>query len=104
SFVSQTLREAGFSVREAADPGAALRILASEPVDLLVTDFSIPAMTGLELAERARIDQHALRVLIISGWADAEALEKSAARPRLLRKPFDERALLDSVRAALTSS
>lgn len=104
SFVSQTLREAGFSVREAVDPGAALRILASEPIDLLVTDFSMPAMTGLELAERARGDQHELRVLIISGWADAEALERSAARPRLLRKPFDERALLESVRAAFVAS
>jgi hypothetical protein len=42
--------------------------------------------------------------LIISGWADAEALEKSAARPRLLRKPFDERTLLEAVRASFASS
>ena len=103
-FVSQALREAGVSVREAADPGAALRLLESEPPDLLVTDFSMPAMTGLELAERARINRPDLRVLIISGWADAEALEKSAARPHLLRKPFDERTLLEAVRAAFVSS
>ncbi len=99
-FVAQTLRESGFSVREAADPGSALRIVEGEQIDLLVTDYSMPAMTGLELAERARAKQPAVRLIIISGWADAEALEKSAARPRLLRKPFDERALLDAVRAA----
>jgi signal transduction histidine kinase/CheY-like chemotaxis protein len=99
-FVSQTLREDGFSVREAADPGAALRIVESEPFDLLVTDYSMPAMTGLELAERSRSKQPDMRLIIISGWADAETLEKSAARPRLLRKPFDETALLEAVRAA----
>lgn len=104
SFVSQTLRDAGFSVREAADPGAALRILESEPPDLLVTDFSMPAMTGLELAERARANRPGLRVLVISGWADADTLEKSAARPDLLRKPFDERTLLDAVQAAFDRS
>ena len=102
-FVSQALREAGFSVREAADPGAALRILEGEALDLLVTDFSMPAMTGLELAERARALQPEMRLLIISGWADTEMLEKSAARPPLLRKPFDERALLDAVRASFAS-
>ncbi|HVK80029.1 MAG TPA: response regulator, partial [Verrucomicrobiae bacterium] len=102
-FVSQALREAGFSVREAADPGAALRILEGEALDLLVTDFSMPAMTGLELAERARALHPDMRLLIISGWADTETLEKSAARPPLLRKPFDERALLEAVRASFAS-
>ena len=99
-FVSQALRDCGFSVREAADPGAAMRILESETFDLLVTDYSMPAMTGLELVERALAKQPDIRLIIISGWADAETLEKSAARPRLLRKPFDENALLEAVRAA----
>jgi signal transduction histidine kinase/CheY-like chemotaxis protein len=99
-FVSQALRDSGFSVREAADPGAAMRILESETFDLLVTDYSMPAMTGLELVERALAKQPDIRLIIISGWADAETLEKSAARPRLLRKPFDENALLEAVRAA----
>ncbi|UPT62466.1 MAG: response regulator [Hyphomonadaceae bacterium JAD_PAG50586_4] len=99
-FVSQALRDCGFSVREAADPGAAMRILESETFDLLVTDYSMPAMSGLELAERALAKQPDIRLIIISGWADAETLEKSAARPRLLRKPFDESALLEAVRAA----
>ncbi|MBN8606292.1 MAG: response regulator [Caulobacterales bacterium] len=105
SFVASTLSEAGYAVTSAADPGEALHLLTTAPAhDLLLTDFSMPAMNGLELAERARMAHADLRVLIISGWADADALEKSAARPRLLRKPFDERVLLDAVQAALATS
>ncbi|MBI3438266.1 MAG: hypothetical protein HY054_06390 [Proteobacteria bacterium] len=70
---------------------------------LLVTDYSMPGMTGLELAERARAQVGGLKVLIVSGYADATALEASAARPALLRKPFDERALLDAVNNAFAA-
>ncbi len=96
-FMAETLREAGYSATEAEDPGAALRLLNSDPPALLLTDYSMPGMTGLELAERARAQVDGLKVLIVSGYADAAALEASAARPALLRKPFDERALLDAV-------
>jgi CheY-like chemotaxis protein len=96
-FMVETLRDAGYQAMEAADPGLALRLLTSDPPALLLTDYSMPGMTGLELAERARAQVAGLKVLIVSGYADAGALEASAARPALLRKPFDERALLDAV-------
>ncbi len=99
-FMAETLREAGYDAAEAEDPGAALRLLNSDPPALLLTDYSMPGMTGLELAERARSQVDGLKVLIVSGYADAAALEASAARPALLRKPFDERALLDAVENA----
>jgi signal transduction histidine kinase len=97
TFMAETLRDAGYHATEAEDPGAALRLIGSDPPALLLTDYSMPGMTGLELAERARAQVDGLRVLIVSGYADAAALEASAARPALLRKPFDERALLDAV-------
>ncbi|MBS0386764.1 MAG: response regulator [Proteobacteria bacterium] len=100
-FMAETLREAGYNATEAEDPGAALRLLHNDPPELLLTDYSMPGMTGLELAERARAEVDGLRVLIVSGYADAAALEASAARPALLRKPFDERALLNAVESAL---
>jgi CheY-like chemotaxis protein len=81
-----------------------LRLLEARQPDLLVTDYSMPGMTGLELAEHARARANGdLRVLIVSGYADAEALEASAARPMLLRKPFDESALIAAVRDVLAA-
>ena len=103
TFMAETLREAGYNATEAEDPGAALRLLNADPPALLLTDYSMPGMTGLELAERARAQVDGLRVLIVSGYADAMALEASAARPALLRKPFDERALLDAVHNAFAA-
>lgn len=103
TFMAQTLRDAGYNTLEAEDAGTALRLLQNEDPDLLLTDYSMPGMTGLELAERARAKTKSLRVLIVSGYADADALEASEARPALLRKPFDERTLIDAVRAVLAA-
>ncbi len=104
TFMAETLREAGYDAVEAEDPGAALRLLESRLPDLLLTDYSMPGMTGLELAEHAKARSNGtLRVLIVSGYADADALEASEARPTLLRKPFDERALIEAVRGVLAA-
>jgi two-component sensor histidine kinase len=54
TFMAVTLREAGYDAIEAEDPGAALRILDAGQPDLLLTDYSMPGMSGLELAEHAR--------------------------------------------------
>ncbi|HYD88651.1 MAG TPA: ATP-binding protein [Vitreimonas sp.] len=103
SFMADALRDAGFKVTEAAHAGDALKALESERPILLVTDYSMPGMTGLELGERARAQVEGLRVLIVSGYADADAIEASPSRPTLLRKPFDEHALLQAVRDVLAA-
>jgi len=103
AFIADALRSAGYRVTEASHAGEALQSLQHHQPALLVTDFSMPGMTGLELAERARAELDGLKVLIVSGYADTEALEASPARATLLRKPFDERALLAAVRAVLAA-
>ena len=101
AFMAHTLRDAGYDAVEAEDVGVALRSLEETPPTLLLTDYSMPGMNGLELAERARARDEGLRVLIVSGYADAERIEASAARPVLLRKPFDEAELLAAVSGVL---
>jgi signal transduction histidine kinase/CheY-like chemotaxis protein len=101
AFMAEALRGAGYAATEADDVGVALRFLQEAPPDLLLTDYSMPGMNGLELAERARARDARLRVLIVSGYADAERIEASAAKPVLLRKPFDEVELLAAVRGVL---
>jgi CheY-like chemotaxis protein len=104
AFMAEALRGAGYDAVEADDVGVALRLLEAAPPELLLTDYSMPGMNGLELAERACARDERLRVLIVSGYADAEAFEASAARPALLRKPFDEVELLTAVRAVLAAA
>ncbi|MBC7769920.1 MAG: response regulator [Phycisphaerales bacterium] len=103
AFIAGALRDAGYVVSEAGHAGDALQALEAQRPDLLVTDYSMPGMTGLELGERARERFEGLKVLIVSGYADAEAIEASPSNPTLLRKPFDENALLRAIRTMLAA-
>src|SRR3546814_16018649 len=50
---------------------SALQILGSETAfDLLVTDYSMPSMTGVELIAKAKESGHELGTLIVSGYSD----------------------------------
>ncbi|WP_395647073.1 ATP-binding protein [Terricaulis sp.] len=103
AFMAEALRDAGYNATEAEDVGVALMRLESDPPDLLLTDYSMPGMNGLELAERGRAKAAGLKVLIVSGYADAAVIERSPSRPTLLHKPFDEAALLKAVESVLAA-
>ncbi len=101
------LERHGFLVVSATDGLMALS-LAREletPVDLLVTDLTMPGLGGRELAEKLRVDRPDLRVLFVSGDAQAELGDAfiSSAVTNVLHKPFGARALVEKVREMLTA-
>src|SRR3546814_16219296 len=56
---------------DASSGAQALQILGSETAfDLLVTDYSMPSMTGVELIAKAKESGHELGTLIVSGYSD----------------------------------
>lgn len=62
---------AGYRVWLARDPDEGLQIAASlATVDLLITDFMMPSMTGDELVGWLRAERPHLKVLIITGHSD----------------------------------
>ncbi len=64
------LQDLGHRVIEANSGAEALRLLESgEPVDLVITDFSMPKMTGVELAEAVRALRPDLPILLATGYA-----------------------------------
>ncbi len=64
----------------------ALGMLRAEHVDLLLTDYLMPGMSGIELAREARKIRPGLAVLMITGFADlADGTASDVAR---LAKPF----------------
>ncbi|AWN51403.1 ATP-binding protein [Methylobacterium sp. 17Sr1-1] len=90
------LEELGYGVVEAGGGAEALRVLREEDrIDLLLTDYAMPGMTGTELAGRALAVNPALGVLMMTGYADAAALPSEGVP--VLRKPF----ALDGLRAAV---
>jgi two-component system chemotaxis response regulator CheY len=69
------LRQLGYDALVTAEDGvAALQLLQQWPIDLVITDVSMPRMNGLELlqAMRATTRLHDIPVLIIAAEADKE--------------------------------
>jgi CheY-like chemotaxis protein len=77
------LRHRGWSVVEAADGTVALTV-APETLDLLVTDYEMPAVTGVTLAEKLRQRDGELHVLRVSGHPDVPRRLRKLAHPALL--------------------
>ena len=89
------LQELGHEVVEAASGTQALSILRTESLDVVVTDYAMPGMTGEELAEAIKQEFPAMPILMVSGYADlAPGLVSSTLR---LAKPFDEAALASAI-------
>jgi CheY-like chemotaxis protein len=76
----------------------------SAPFELLLTDQTMPRMTGIELIRHCRAAGHDLPVLLMSGYLPDELMgEADRLRAGLLAKPFERSELIQSVRAALAS-
>lgn len=98
-IVVRVLLRHGFAVLEAPGGREALAELrqAAGAVDLLVTDASMPEMSGLRLIEEALVVDPGLRVLLISGHPGEEF---EGATP-YLAKPFTSTELVRHVREVL---
>ncbi len=95
-YIGEVLREAGCRVLTASDGIEAVEILGASPADLLITDYNMPRMSGLELMRWCQAHLPRLPILLISGQ-DPESIpvkgEKRGAL-RVLQKPFSEEHLL----------
>jgi CheY-like chemotaxis protein len=92
------LTGAGFTVTQAANAREALWHLSrGTAFALMISDFIMPGMDGLDLAMQARQSRPALPVLLISGFAQTDRLNDLPTGFVLLRKPFRKEDLLEAV-------
>jgi PAS domain S-box-containing protein len=105
-YLREQLDAWGLAVTLARDPVRALEVIAdaAQSIDLVLTDLTMPQMTGLELARQAHALRPALPLLLYTGDARAippAELEDTGVRA-VLRKPVDAAALRSAIRELLT--
>ena len=69
----------------------------------LITDLSMPGMSGLELQAKLKAEGSRIPIIFVTAHGDAKmkARAMTAGAIEFLSKPFDDEVLLDKVRAAL---
>jgi len=101
--MGQTVLSAyGYKVLTANSGQAALEIFSKgdPPIDLVITDLVMPAMSGRELVEHIRKAAPQTRILCTSGFVPPPSRQDDAA---YLQKPFTSQELLVKVKQALTA-
>jgi DNA-binding NtrC family response regulator len=106
SSLRRGLRNSEFSVTEASDAESALQALAVGSFDVIISDFTMPGQSGLELLHQVRMMYPDTVRILLTGEFDvhlaARALNEGAAH-RFLLKPWDRVDLLGVVRLAQRS-
>ena len=99
------LRRAGFDIREAVDYREAREALADQRPDLVLVDWMLPDMSGLELTRTLKRDRETREVPVIMLTARAEEGDKvtglESGADDYVTKPFSPRELIARINAVL---
>ncbi len=96
------LKKAGFTAVAVSSGEAAMDLLQEDQAfDLLVTDQSMPGMTGCELIEAVTRRFPSLPTLLVTGYDKVSGLDRLDGRVTVLRKPFDRASFLHQIRVLI---
>lgn len=101
--ILEDLTDWNLAVWKAETPREALQIFAENRIDILLTDIKMPGMTGLELAEKVRMQWPRCKIIFLSGYSDYTYLQgalRQGAYDYLL-KPADEETIEELIRRAI---
>ncbi len=107
-LVRTTLADPGYRMVEAADGPAALALARQEHPDLVVLDWMMPGLSGIDVAKALRQDPATADIPIIMLTAKGQAADQAQGRAvgvdAYLIKPFSLLELLETVQAVLGPS
>jgi two-component system, chemotaxis family, chemotaxis protein CheY len=100
------LEAAGFQVVEAESGDAALRVLTSEAVEVVLTDIFMPHTDGIELIHALRRESPELPIVAMSGGGfdggkDVLSVARLLGAAGIVQKPLTQRKLVGAIRRAL---
>ena len=104
-LASVILEPLGYTLETFRSPESALQAFeaADPPPALIVTDYAMHTMTGLDLVEACRRTHPRQKILLVSGTVGAEIFRDAPVKPdRFLAKPYQSKQLSEAVEALLT--
>jgi CheY-like chemotaxis protein len=85
------LEELGYALTVCSDPEEALRLFQESPHDLVITDYRMPGMTGVELILKLRQVSGAVPTILVSGFVDTLGLtEENTGADAVIQKSANE--------------
>jgi CheY-like chemotaxis protein len=72
------LQELGYNISTATNGDEALELFSKQNFDVVVTDFKMPRMDGIELIKRIRSAQAGTRIILLSGFVEPLGLTEEA--------------------------
>lgn len=104
-MIMTSLEMAGYQVKRAANGQVAYQMVLAQAPDLILADWMMPMMTGLELAQRLKREENTAEIPIILLTAKSDENDKingfDAGIDDYVVKPFSPRELLARIRAVL---
>ena len=95
------LKRSGYDVSMASSGKEALKLLSEKKMDLLILDYAMPGMNGMELFEAIRGEEEysSVPVIMRTGMDDIEASsdEETSYHFEICKKEDGKKALLDAV-------
>ena len=103
AYLFDLLHNEGYHVLPTSNPLEALDQAARKKPDLLISDFRMPDVDGLELLERVRSISPTTRVILLTAYGDFSTLQEVVERggEAMLLKPSSNEEILQTVRKAL---
>jgi PAS domain S-box-containing protein len=102
------LERLGYTVTALTDSTEALKLFSADPsrFDLVITDQSMPKLTGLHLARKLLTIRNNIPIILCTGHNDSVSSEKTkeAGIKEFLMKPLGKQELAEAIRRALDST
>ena len=100
----RVLRRARCKILDAPDAAVGLELLAQEPVQVVVSDYRMPGLSGVEFLRVVKERWPRIQRVLLTGQADSTAIEEAVNQSEIFRfiwKPWDDTHLIITIQSAI---